>query len=442
MCNFRLCICSVLTALSVFVFTPAWAQTDHEGHHVSADGVESTSAPASAPPTMAGSFGSYPFEREASGTSWQPDSSPHEGLHFRADTWDLMAHGFVTGIYDHQGGKRGDDKAFSTSMAMIMAQRPVGPKGTLGLRAMLSLDPLMGRSGYPLLFATGETADRRTLLIDRQHPHDLFMELSGSYSYRLSEKASAFLYAGLPGEPALGPPTFMHRLSGADNPEAPIAHHWLDSTHITFGVLTGGYVYDKVKVEVSGFNGREPDERRYNIERPELNSLATRLTYNPAPNWSFQTSWGHLKSPELLEPENDEERLIVSGIYNLPFNGKNNWATTLAWGRKFKEPGPELDAIMLESAISLNRKHTFFTRLERVEQNELFHGQAAFEEFEDKIFPINKGSLGYIRDFEIAPHTRFGVGGLVSGHLIPREIEGAYGKDPASYMLFVRLKLM
>ncbi|HAX91828.1 MAG TPA: hypothetical protein DCY07_06435 [Rhodospirillaceae bacterium] len=429
----RLCI--GLTVFLTFLSLPSWAQMDHAAHGMS-------ESAAQAKMRMMGNFGAYPLEREASGTSWQPDSSPHEGLHYKVSDWDIMAHGFLTGIYDHQGGKRGDDKAFSTSMAMVMAQKPVSLRGTLGLRAMLSLDPLMGKEGYPLLFAAGETANRRDLLIDRQHPHDLFMELSGSYSHRLSSKASAFLYAGLPGEPALGPPSFMHRVSGADNPEAPLAHHWLDSTHISFGVLTGGYIYDRFKFELSGFNGREPDEKRYNIESPKLNSYAARASYNFMSNLSVQTSWGHLEGPELLEPYVNEDRLILSGIYNMPFGDKNNWATTFAWGRKFKDPGPELDAFMLESAVTFEKKHTFFTRLERVEQNELFHGQVAFEELEDDIFPINKGSLGYIRDFEIAEHTKFGVGGLVSGHIIPDRIEPAYGKNPVSYMLFVRLKIL
>src|SRR5581483_9098576 len=144
----------------------------------------------------------------------------------------------------------------------------------------LSLDPLMGKRGYPLLLQTGETADRRTPLIDRQHPHDLFMELAGTYSVPLSEKSSMFVYFGEPGEPALGPPAFMHRFSGEDNPEAPITHHWLDSTHVTFGVATLGYVWNQFKLETSAFRGREPDQFRYDIETPKLDSYSFRASWN------------------------------------------------------------------------------------------------------------------------------------------------------------------
>ena len=189
------------------------------------------------------------------------------------------------------------DKTFLNGMFMGMAQRPLG-EGTFGLRAMLAPDPFMGANGYPLIFATGETADGRTHLIDRQHPHDLFMELATTYSYAFNKNSSVYVYAGLPGEPALGPSAFMHRTSGMDIPEAPITHHWLDSTHITFGVLTAGVVLDTWKLEASAFKGREPDQYRYDIEAPKLDSYSARISWNPIRELSLQVSWGHLKSPE------------------------------------------------------------------------------------------------------------------------------------------------
>src|SRR5262249_48321365 len=155
--------------------------------------------------------------------------------------------------------------------------------------------------GYPLLLASGETADGVTPLIDRQHPHDLFMELSAAYSHRLTDRTALFVYAGLPGEPAFGPPAFMHRLSIMDSPEAPISHHWLDSTHITFGVVTAGIVLDRVKLEVSRFHGREPDQHRYDIETGALDSTALRVSWNPTAHWSLQASWADVTSPEQLE---------------------------------------------------------------------------------------------------------------------------------------------
>ena len=33
---------------------------------------------------------------------------------------------------------------------------------------------------------------------------------------------------------------FMHRPSAADDPFAPLGHHWQDATHEAFGVVTTG----------------------------------------------------------------------------------------------------------------------------------------------------------------------------------------------------------
>ena len=242
-------------------------QAAHAGHGMGGHSME-----------MKGFLGPYAMTREGSGTSWLPDATPHEGVHAMFGDWMVMGHALINGVYDNQGGPRGGSKFFVPGMLMGMVQRDFG-NATLGFRAMLSPDPFMGPRGYPLLLATGETADGKTPLVDRQHPHDLFMELAGTYSRRLSANSSWFVYAGLPGEPALGPSAFMHRTSGMDIPEAPITHHWLDSTHITFGVVTTGLVLDRIKIEASAFRGREPDQHRYDIEAPRLDSFSARVSW-------------------------------------------------------------------------------------------------------------------------------------------------------------------
>jgi hypothetical protein len=422
-------------ALAV-LFWPAVALAQHDMHdmpgmdHGSGDMDEEMVHP------MTGMYGPYEMSREASGTAWQPDSTPNEGIHLMTGDWSVMLHGFVNGVFDHQGGSRGDEKAFSSSMGMAMAQRPLGP-GTLGLRGMFSLDPFMGRNGYPLLLATGETADGRTHLVDRQHPHDFFMELAASYSLKLNEDDAVFAYFGNPGEPALGPPTFMHRFSGENIPEAPITHHWLDSTHITFGVATLGYVRGDWKFEGSAFNGREPDQFRWDMQSPHFDSGSGRISYNPLPNWSFQASYGYLRSPEALDPDVSERRFTTSATYNRPF-GDNNWATTFAWGRKMLHPGPDLDGFLLESAVTLDDSHTFLGRIERVAENELFDDTSPLH---GRVFDVNKLSLGYVYDIPVAEHLKFGLGSIGSVYALPGSVADAYGGTPASFMVFVRLKL-
>ena len=382
---------------------------------------------------MNGALGSYPIERESSGTAWQPDTSEHSGLMSMSSDWTLMAHGAVNLVYDHQSGPRGDDKAFASGMLMGMARRPLG-NGTLQFKAMLSPDPFMGPSGYPLLLASGETANGRNRLIDRQHPHDFFMELSGSVSQNIGPKSSIFLYGGLPGEPAFGPPAFMHREAIMDSPEAPISHHWLDSTHITFGVLTAGVVLNRVKVEVSRFNAREPDQHRWNIETGPLDSTSARLSWNPARTLSLQGSWGYFKDPEQLEPGVNQTRWSASALWADDFARGWHVAATLAWGRKSSQ-GHNDDAYVVEGSVR-HAAWTLFGRGERVDNRELIQGQ------NEIAYRVGKVSLGAVRDFKVADHFSLGLGGLFSVNFVPNGLVSSYGgHNPTGEMGFVRLKL-
>lgn len=251
---------------------------------------------------MPAALGPYTMMREASGTAWQPDASPMIGVFTAKGGWTLMGFSLLNGVANRQSGPRGDSKAYLAGLAMGMATRRLSSRDTIQLRAMLSPDPAMGARGYPLLLAAGETADGRTLLVDRQHPHDLFMELAVAANHRIGDDASVFVYAGLPGEPAFGPGTYMHRLSILDVPEAPISHHWLDSTHIVFGVVTAGVTWRGLKLEASRFKGREPDQRRWDIETPRLDSTAVRLGWNPHRNWALQASWRSSAAPKRWSP--------------------------------------------------------------------------------------------------------------------------------------------
>lgn len=386
------------------------------------------------PMPMTGAFGRYPMTRESSGTAWQPDASDHMGLMVHRGDWMLMAHGVLNLVYDHQSGRRGDDKAFASGMVMGMANRQLG-NGTLQFKAMLSPDPLMGKRGYPLLLASGETANGSDRLIDRQHPHDLFMELSASLSRNIGAKSSIFLYGGLPGEPAFGPPAFMHRGAIMDSPEAPISHHWLDSTHISFGVLTAGLVFDRFKVEASRFNAREPDQHRWNIETGSLDSTAVRLSWNPTSSLSLQGSWGHFVDPEQLEPGVDQKRWSASALYAREIAPEWKLAATLAWGRKTIEHHDD-DAYVAEASLK-HRQWTIFARGEMTENRELLdieeHGPA---------FRVGKISLGAVRDFKLAEHFSIGAGGLFSVNFVADGLKSLYGgNNPTGAMGFVRLKL-
>jgi hypothetical protein len=439
-------LASATFVASLALAPAAFAQDPHAGHDMTPPPAPSNT-PDSMPAeeamdmghAMTSALGGYPMNRDASGTSWQPDAAEHGGLHGEAGGWMLMGHVLLNGVYVDQNGDRGDSKAFVAGMIMGTATREVGP-GTLQLKAMLSPDPAMGAEGYPLLLAAGESADGVEPLVDRQHPHDLFMELAASYSLDLGEGRSAYLYGGLPGEPAFGPPAFMHRPAAMDSPEAPITHHWFDSTHITFGVLTGGYVGGDWKVEASAFRGREPDEERWNIETGELDSRSVRFTWNPSRNWSLQASWASIISPEALEPDGDEDRVSLSAIYAQPVGTAGLVSATFAWARKEKKPDDvQLDAWLVEGAWRVDDRWTIFTRAEQIDTDELGHhgggggGHGPVE-------TVRKLSVGAIHDWRLSDNVKVGVGALVNAFDIPSSLAHDY-RGPGGGMAFVRLKI-
>jgi hypothetical protein len=370
---------------------------------------------------------------DGSGTSRLPSrEGAMHGLHVPAGDWMLMAHGHVTAQYTDHKGPRGDDLLYSTSMLMLSGERETG-WGRIQLRSMLSLEPTMAARGYPNLFATGETADG-VPLVDRQHPHDLFMELAARVDFNLGD-GSLFLYGGPVGEPSIGPSAFMHRGSAQYNPEPPITHHWFDSTHITYGVVTAGYATKHWQIEASAFRGREPDEERWGIETPKLDSWSVRATINPTPTLSFQASHAFLKQPEAGHGAQDEHRTTASAHYA---NGRF-WATA-AFSAKDRSPGGTLTAWLAEASYDLSKHHSIFARYENAANDELVPDH--HDPLHDQPFRVSKAQLGY------AWHSPIGTGpfGLTLGGSAnlygkPAALEPLYGSNPWGYTLFARLSL-
>ncbi|WP_254912964.1 hypothetical protein [Novosphingobium sp. B 225] len=353
------------------------------------------------------------------------------GLHLMSGKWMLMAHGAVSAQYSKATGPRGDDKVYVTSMAMLMAQRDTD-WGRVQLKSMLSLEPAMDAAGYPNLFATGETAGGLPL-VDRQHPHDLFMELAARVDVNAGP-GSLFLYGGPVGEPALGPSAFMHRASASYNPEPPITHHWFDSTHITYGVITAGYAAKTWQVEASAFRGAEPDEQRWNIETPKLDSWSVRGTLTPSPRWALQASYGEMKQPEATHPGENEHRFTASAHYADP----RGFSAMAAFSAKQRVPGATLSAWLAEANWNLDRANTLFGRFENVANDELFPDH--HDPLHDVTFRVSKFQLGYARRIPLG-RFQLALGGSGSLYAKPAALDAAYGKSPMGYTLFAKLKL-
>jgi hypothetical protein len=384
-----------------------------------------------------------PMSRDGSGTAWEPDAAPKYGIMIHSHQWMWMFMGNIFPRYNVQDignkGSRGGSQFDAPDMLMAMGQRKVGAQGLFHFNIMMSTDaPITGGNGYPLLFQTGESW-HGVPLVDRQHPHDLFSELSVSYAHSFSSKAGLFGYLGYPGEPALGPVTFMHRASGEFMPDAPIGHHWADATHITFGVATLGVRYGQFKLEGSSFTGREPDENRYNFDTPKFDSRSVRLSFNPSANWSFQVSTAFIKSPEALRPEENVYRTTASGSYVYPLSNKKYIAATALWGQNQVPGQTASNAALLEGTLKLNRL-ALYTRFEWVQKSvEELDLQSATFQVPDYLFPLDAFTIGGAYDlFSVGA---FKVAGGLQGTLYhaPSALTFLYGSDPFGAEVYLHI---
>jgi hypothetical protein len=358
--------------------------------------------------------------QQGSGTATNPAAAPMHMLMTQSGDWMLSGHANVFVNVVHESGPRGDDQLFSTNWFMGSAQRKLGD-GQLLLRGMLSLEPVMGQRGYPELFQTGETA-HGVALIDRQHPHDFFMELAAEYARDFGNGTIGYVYAAPVGDPALGPVAYPHRASAAELPQATLAHHLEDSTHIADGVLTFGAKHGEYGFAFSGFHGAEPDENRWNIDRGGIDSWAMRATWDPSPNWSAQISTGHLRDPERLEPGN-VQRSTASVSYA---NGA--WSSSVIAGSNHRSDSTTV-GITAETVWQFNTSNYLTARAE----------------IADKELPerarIAALTGGYTKDLYRSAHLLGGIGGNVTIYGFPSRLKSEYGDRPVSAYLFARLRL-
>ena len=379
-----------------------------------------------------------PMQRDASGTAWQPDATPMAAIHREHGDWSLMLHANAFAGWDWQGTDRGDEALTSVNWLMLMASRPLGG-GELGLRGMFSAEPLtVGDDGYPLLLQSGETAGGRPLH-DRQHAHDLFMEIALRYMRAIGPAVAFDVYAAPAGEPALGPVAFPHRASAMSDPFAPLGHHWEDSTHISFGVLTAGLFGRKWKVEGSWFNGREPDEERADFDWRALDSWSARVSVNPTDRVSFQVSTGFLESPEALEPDVSVRRTTASVGVAGSMARARPWALTAAWGRNDPDEGRSTDALLLEADLPLGERETLFGRVEHVRKtgHDLVLGPA----LEHEAFGVTSLVVGWSHDFGARGSWTPSVGARVSVNAFDDALEPFYGDDMGyGAMVFFRIR--
>lgn len=380
-----------------------------------------------------------PMTREGSGTSWMPDADTmYAHMSGKGDGME-MTHGALWGRFIHTATRRGADALVAPGWLMYMRTHPTSPGAQLGFRAMLTPDPFsVGGQGYPMLFQSGEQW-RNQPLHDYQHPHDLVSELALTYSGQLGAAHSAYLYAGYPGEPALGPPAFMHRPIAYDLAAAPIGHHWQDATHITFGVVTAGVASRTLKVEASTFAGREPNEARYNFDPIRLDSHSGRLSGNPNAYVAAQVSYGFVKSPESLTPGVDIRRTSASVMYTRPLGFDASWSHAFVFGQNNATDGERTNALLYETEYRRNG-NAAFGRFEQVRKSG--HELVLAPPLADSLNNLGAYTIGFVHDLAHQPgKTVAGVGVDLTLNSMPGALNPVYGAGaPFSFEVFYRLR--
>ncbi len=382
-----------------------------------------------------------PMSRNGSGTGWNPDSSPMYMWVRQTAKTDWMFHGNVflrytnTDIFNTD--KRGADKWSFPNWFMVMMNRKAGKRGLWNATAMISLDRLIdGGSGYPLLFQSGETWKGQRL-VDRQHPHDFFSALSIGYSQMISKDIGIFGYIGYPGEPALGAPAFMHRVSSMNNPDAPLGHHWQDATHITFGTGTLGFRYKQFKVEGSIFTGREPDENRFDFDQAKFDSYSYRLSYNPGKNWALQFSQGFINEPEAFEPGVDITRTTASALYAKKLNANNHISAAAIWGLNDKGHDHKEHSFLLEGNYQF-AKNALFSRYEFIQKSaeELdLEAELGHNKFDVHVF-----SMGYNRSIMQEKYLELTAGVKTSLNFPANGLKPLYGDLPVGFQVYLQIR--
>jgi len=382
-----------------------------------------------------------PMSRNGSGTSWLPDASPMYMYMMGNARNNFMIHGSIFFRYNNQdvfeNGSRSAVKWDVVSMFMGMYNRRVGERGLLNGTVMLSADPVvMGSSGYPLLFQSGETNNGEKL-VDRQHPHDLFSALSVGYSHAVTKNVDVTGYFGYPGEPALGPVAFMHRISAMNNPNAPLGHHWQDATHVTFGVGTLGLRVHNVKFEGSIFTGQEPDEHRYNFDKATFDSYSYRVSWNSSSTWAFQFSQGFLHEPEQLDSGVDINRTTASVTHSKSMRTLN-WSHTLAWGMNHKNGHTHNEhSFLYENNLQL-RTQAIYARYEFV--NKSAEELGLQNTFGETSFDINAFTLGYNKRIAPASPVEISLGAQATFNFPPKDLQDLYGKLPIGLQIYLQFR--
>jgi hypothetical protein len=375
--------------------------------------------------------------RMGSGTSWMPSSSPMYGLMAKIRSWGFMARGNIFAGYNWASSDRGGHRFVSVNSILFMIWHNLWG-GEILPRVILSWEAATIKNGYPLVGQTGDTVEGKAFH-DRQFPQDLFSEIAVMYTRPIHDEIALQLYLALAGEPALGPGSYLYRVSAVSDPLAPLSYALQDSPRVSAGVITAGIFTPELKLEVSWFNGREPDDRRWDLDLNVPDSVSTRLTYNPTPSWSAQVSYAYFHGPDELAPGVPFHRLTASATYNRRAGPEANWASTLVVGQSYEHNGPVMSSVLAETNWNFDGHQTLFGRVEYTEKTA--RALAVEDVAPSRRYQVGNVTLGYVYYFRPMLSLAPGIGVRTSMTPLDTDLAPLYGtRLPVGVMGYAQLR--
>jgi hypothetical protein len=250
----------------------------------------------------------------------------------------VQLHGNAFSAFVDQNTLRGGSELQTTAWLMTSYTHPFNA-GEWGARVMLTLDPLtLGDCGYARLALgqLGQCDDRP--FDDRVAAHPLLMDVSLHGALRL-QQATLSLRAGLVGEPALGPVSYMHRPSAQFDPALPLTSFDLNPAHIASGFATMGIARGRLTLELSAFNNDHGDDDPYDLDTGAFDSFAARAGVRLGAASMLRVSAGQLDSVQGGAHAAHGGIAGDTRVVTVSLEGDNRVrgipvTTTFAWGRQ------------------------------------------------------------------------------------------------------------
>ena len=240
-------------------------------------------------------------------------------MHAAQPGWHIAWHGTAFVQYARTFETRGTYQFGSVNRAMVQAGGPAAG-GVVRFDFMGSAEPLtLTKRGVPQLLQASFHVDGETIT-DRAHPSPWIMELAGSYERAWGTDGAVSVYAAAIGEPALGPPVYLHRASAAANPVVPLGHHLQDDTHSSYGVVSAGVRWQSLHVEASAFNERQPENANtvFYYDGARLDAYAGRATIAAGAGWSVFGSYGYMPEMTAGHSHGAQHRIGAGAIRTSP----------------------------------------------------------------------------------------------------------------------------